>query len=163
MTKDDMIREVEKHLKMWRKEQDRVWNTERDAASIAFSHGDGEPVQSSAISDKTARAAFMLDSIRDVRVWVDCITDAMQWLSQERPDLQRLLYGHYGMEHQRGYKRKTAKSFTKSYRIVYGISYSEYNQRRLDALDEVSHFATEYGLFRRCKQFNSELNDKKQC
>ena len=55
MTKRDRELMVEAVLKRWRKLQEEVWAVEDDAANIAFSQGSGEPVQSSSISDKTAR------------------------------------------------------------------------------------------------------------
>ena len=84
-------------LKRWRKLQEEVWAAEEDAASVAFSQGSGDPVQSSSISDKTFRGAMMLQSVEEKRMWVKVITEAMEWLEEERPDIQRLLYGHYGI------------------------------------------------------------------
>lgn len=146
MTKRDRELMVEGVLKRWRKLQEEVWTAEQDAANIAFSQGSGEPVQSSSISDKTARGAFVLESIADKKAWVDCVTEAMAWLEHEQPDLQRLLYGHYGMYHTRGYKRGQARAFAESYCKVYHISMAEYHFRRIDALDEVVLTATEYGI-----------------
>lgn len=136
-------------MKRWRRLQDEVRAVEDDAANIAFSQGQGEPVQSSSISDKTARGAFLLESIDEKRKWVDCITDAMKWLEVEQPDLQRLLYGHYGMIYTKGYKRTRARSFAESYCKVYHISMREYHFRRIDALNEVAFEATERGLIHR--------------
>lgn len=136
-------------MKRWRRLQDEVRAVEDDAANIAFSQGQGEPVQSSSISDKTARGAFLLESIDEKRKWVDCITDAMKWLEAEQPDLQRLLYGHYGMIYTKGYKRTRARSFAESYCKVYHISMREYHFRRIDALNEVAFEATERGLIHR--------------
>lgn len=161
MTLPEMQKEVEHHLKAWRREQMEVWAVEQDAASLAFSSGDGEPVQSSSISDKTARGAMLLQGIEEKRTWVECIAEAMRWLKRERPDLYSLLYGHYGMGHDKGYRRKTARSFAKSYCTVYRIGDTEYFNRRREGLSEVVSFAVEYGLLRRCKQFNSELTGKK--
>ena len=146
MTPQERKATVEWHLKNWRRLQEEVWAAERDAANIAFSQGSGEPVQSSSISDKTARGAFVLESIADKKAWVDCVTEAMAWLEHEQPDLQRLLYGHYGMYHTRGYKRGQARAFAESYCKVYHIAMSEYHNRRIDALDEVVLTATEHGL-----------------
>ena len=136
-------------MKRWRRLQDEVRAVEDDAANIAFSQGQGEPVQSSSISDKTARGAFLLESIDEKRKWVDCITAAMKWLEAEQPDLQRLLYGHYGMIYTKGYKRTRARSFAESYCKVYHISMREYHFRRIDALNEVAFEATERGLIHR--------------
>lgn len=149
MTKRDRELMVEGVLKRWRRLQDEVRAVEDDAANIAFSQGQGEPVQSSSISDKTARGAFLLESIDEKRKWVDCITDAMKWLETEQPDLQRLLYGHYGMIYTKGYKRTRARSFAESYCKVYHISMREYHFRRIDALNEVAFEATERGLIHR--------------
>ena len=74
MTKRDRELMVEGVLKRWRKLQEEVWSVEQDAANIAFSQGSGEPVQSSSISDKTARGAFLLESIADKKAWVDCVS-----------------------------------------------------------------------------------------
>ena len=155
MTKRDRELMVEGVLKRWRKLQEEVWTAEQDAANIAFSQGSGEPVQSSSISDKTARGAFLLDGISEKRKWVEVITDAMRRMRAEQPDLQRLLYGHYWMDHLKGYRRAHAKSFTESYCTVYHISVSEYKERRKDALWAIAFDAAEAGLFK------SVLNDKK--
>lgn len=146
MTKRDRELMVESVLKRWRKLQEEVWAVEDDAANIAFSQGSGEPVQSSSISDKTARGAFLLDTISEKKSWVACITDAMKWLEDEQPDLRRLLYGHYWMDNMKGYKRSHARSFARSYCEVYHISMAEYHKRRIDALNEVAFNATEVGL-----------------
>lgn len=146
MTKRDRELRVEAVLKRWRKLQEEVRAVEEDAANMAFSQGNGEPVQSSSISDKTARGAFLLETVDEKRRWVDCVTDAMRWLEEEQPDLQRLLYGHYGMRHLRGYKRSHARAFADSYCKVYHISPAEYHRRRIDALSEVAFNATEEGL-----------------
>lgn len=148
MTKRDRELKVEAVLKRWRKLQEEVRAVEEDAASMAFSQGNGEPVQSSSISDKTARGAFLLETVDEKRRWVDCVTDAMRWLEEEQPDLQRLLYGHYGMRHNRGYKRSHARAFADSYCKVYHISMREYHLRRVDALNEIAFEATENGLLR---------------
>lgn len=146
---------VEWHLKNWRRLQEEVWAAEQDAANMAFSQGSGEPVQSSSISDKTARGAFLLESVAEKRRWVEVITEAMRRMRVEQPDLQRLLYGHYWMDHIKGYRRNHAKSFTESYCTVYHISVSEYKERRKDALWAIAFDAAEAGLFK------SVLNDKK--
>ena len=70
---------VEREILMrWRRFQSEVWTTQEDAECIAFSQGTGEPVQSSNISDKTARGAFLLDSIDEKRKWLDCVTEALE-------------------------------------------------------------------------------------
>ena len=148
MTKRERELKVESVLKRWRKLQEEVWAVEQDAANVAFASGSGEPVQSSSVSDKTATGAFILESIDDKRRWVECVTDAMKWLEEEQPDLQRLLYGHYGMRHNRGYKRSHARAFADSYCKVYHISMREYHLRRVDALNEIAFEATENGLLR---------------
>ena len=157
MTKREREKVVEEKLKRWRKLQEEVWQAEEDAVNIAFSNGEGEPVQSSSISDKTARGAFMLDSASEKRRFVDALTEGMKWLEEEQPDLQRLLYGHYGMRYMRGYKQKHAEAFRKSYCKVYTISRTQYHKRRVDALDELATFLTFKGLLRICKNYNSEL------
>ena len=149
MTKRDRETAVENVLKRWRKLQEEVKAVEDDAANIAFSQGTGEPVQSSSISDKTARGAFLLDTVSEKKAWVECVTEAMTWLHDEQPDLERLLYGHYGMRHLRGYKRSSARAFADSYCKVYHISMREYHLRRIDALNEVAFEATERGLIHR--------------
>lgn len=149
MTKRDRELMVEAVLKRWRKLQEEVWAVEDDAANIAFSQGSGEPVQSSSISDKTARGAFLLDTVAEKKAWVECVTEGMKWLNDEQPDLERLLYGHYGMRHLRGYKRSSARAFADSYCKVYHISMREYHLRRIDALNEVAFEATERGLIHR--------------
>ena len=151
MTKRERELKVESVLKRWRKLQEEVWAVEQDAANVAFASGSGEPVQSSSISDKTATGAFILESIDDKRRWVECVTEAMKWLEEEQPDLQRLLYGHYGMRHNRGYKRSHARAFADSYCKVYGISMREYHNRRMEGLEEVAYQASEAGLLRNCK------------
>lgn len=151
MTAQERKHICEDHLKRWMKLRDEVNMAEDDAANIAFSQGSGEPVQSSSISDKTYRGAMILERVEVQRAWVDCIEKAMAWLEQERPDIHRLLYGHYGMKYTRGYKRKWARSFTDSYRKVYGISMQEYQSRRMEGLEEVAYQASEMGLLRNCK------------
>ena len=151
MTAQERKRICEDHLKQWRQLQEEVWAAEDDAENIAFSQGSGDPVQSSSISDKTYRGAMILERVEDKRAWVDCIEKAMAWLEEERPDLQRLLYGHYGMRYTRGYKRKHARSFADSYCKVYGISMREYHSRRIEGLEEVAYQASEAGLLRNCK------------
>lgn len=148
MTKRDRELIVESVLKRWRKLQEEVWAAEEDAANMAFAQCNGEPVQSSGISDKTFRGAMALESVDEKRRWVQCVTDAMRWLEDEQPDLQRLLYGHYGMRHMRGYKRSQARAFADSYCKVYHISMREYHLRRVDALNEIAFEATENGLLR---------------
>lgn len=152
MTKRDRELIVESVLKRWRKLQEEVWAAEEDAANMAFSQGNGEPVQSSRISDKTFRGAMALESVEEKRRWVQCVTDAMKWLEDEQPDLQRLLYGHYGMRHMRGYKRSHARAFADSYCKVYHISPAEYHRRRIEALGEIAFNATEDGLLHSHKE-----------
>lgn len=162
MTKRDREHAVEYFLKRWRKMQDEISQVEEDAASVAFSQGSGDPVQSSSISDKTARGAFMLTSIDEKRRWVQAITDGMEWLDEEQPDLRILLYGHYGMKYTRGYKKKYARAFMNCYCAVFAISESEYKSRKGDALDEIAFYATEAGLLRNCKHLKSDFNRRKQ-
>ncbi len=152
MTKRDRELIVESVLKRWRKLQEDVWAAEEDAANMAFSQGNGEPVQSSRISDKTFRGAMALESVEEKRRWVSCVTDAMKWLEDEQPELQRLLYGHYGMRHMRGYKRSHARAFADSYCKVYHISPAEYHRRRIEALGEIAFNATEGGLLHSHKE-----------
>lgn len=151
MTAQERKRICEDHIKRWMKLKDEVNMAQDDAANIAFSQGSGDPVQSSTISDKTYRGAMILERVEDKREWVECIEKAMDWLEHERPDIQRLLYGHYGMKYTRGYKRKHARSFADSYCKVYGISMREYHFRRLEGLEEVAYQASEAGLLRNCK------------
>ena len=148
MTAQERKHICEEKLKRWMKLKDEVNMAEDDAANIAFSQGSGDPVQSSSISDKTYRGALILERVEDKRAWVDCITKAMDWLEVERPDIQRLLYGHYGMRYTRGYKRKHARSFADSYCKVYGISMREYHSRRIEGLEEVAYQASEMGLLK---------------
>ena len=163
MTAQERKRICEDHLKQWRQLQEEVWAAEDDAANVAFTQGSGEPVQSSNISDKTYRGALVLESVEEKRKWVEVIQEAMKWLEGEKPDIHRLLYGHYGMRYSRGYKRKYAKSFTESYCAVYGINRMEYYRRRIEGLDEVAFYATERGLLRNCKQFNPKLDGENPC
>ena len=151
MTAQERKHICEDKLKRWMRMKDEIWVAEDDAASVAFSQGSGEPVQSSSISDKTYRGAMMLERVEEKRAWVECIEKAMAWLEEERPDIQRLLYGHYGMKYTRGYKRKYAKSFTESYCKVYGINRMEYYRRRVEGLEEIAYQASEMGLLRNCK------------
>ena len=154
---------VEREILMrWRRFQSEVWTTQEDAECIAFSQGTGEPVQSSNISDKTARGAFLLDSIDEKRKWLDCVTEALEWMKDERPEWYSLLYGHYGMKYSRGYKRKYAKSFTESYCKVRMVGRETYRQQRLAAIKEIVSYARFKGLLRNCKQFNQWLSAKKR-
>ena len=148
MTAQERKHICEEKLKRWRNLQDEVWLAEDDAENVAFSQGSGDPVQSSSISDKTYRGAMMLERVEEKKAWVDCITKAMEWLENERPDIQRLLYGHYSMKYTRGYKRKYARSFADSYCKVYGISMREYHNRRMEGLEEVAYQASEKGLLK---------------
>lgn len=149
MTVADMKKEAAEHLKRFQALKAEIADAEEEAANIAFSQGSGDPVQSSSISDKTARGAAVLETVAEKRAWVDCIEKTMEWLKEERPDIYMLLYGHYGMRYRKGYRRKYAKSFTVSYCNVYHISDSEYKTRRIEGLDEVVHDATEAGLLKR--------------
>lgn len=149
MTIAEMKEEVAKHLKRFQAEKATVEEAEEEAANLAFSQGSGDPVQSSTISDKTARGAAVLESVAETRAWVECIEKSMEWLKEERPDIYLLLYGHYGMRYKKGYRRKYAKAFTVSYCSVYNISDSEYKTRRIEGLDELRQDATEAGLLKR--------------
>lgn len=161
MTKRERELAVERILKRWRQLQEDVWNAEDNAVSIAFSsNAGGEPVQSSGISDKTARGAAILETYEEERAWVDCITAAMAWLKEEQPDLQRLLYGHYNMRHLKGYKGAKAASFARSYCNVYHISNSEYKSRRYEALNQVASLAAECGLIKSRMKIKSDLDRK---
>ena len=148
MTAQERKHICEEKLKRWRNLQDEVWLAEDDAENVAFSQGSGDPVQSSSISDKTYRGAMILERVEDKRAWVECIEKAMAWLEHERPDIHRLLRGHYGMIYTRGYKRKHARSFADSYCKVYGISMREYHARRVEGLEEVAYQASEKGLLK---------------
>lgn len=154
MTKRDREIAVENVLKRWRKLQEEIKAVEDDAANMAFSQGSGEPVQSSSISDKTARGAFLLESIAEKKAWISCVEEAMKWLDQEQPELRKLLYGHYGMWSKQGYKRSAAKAFSIYFCGEHFVSRTRYHIMRTDALDEVVFTATEMGLF------NSGLNRK---
>ena len=157
MTKRERELLVEGVLKRWRKLQEEVKMVEDDAANMAFSQGHGEPVQSSSISDKTARGAFLLESIEDKKRWVECITDAMKWLDEEHPDYRKLLYGHYGMWNAKGYRRNTARAFASYFCHEHFVSIRQYHRMRIDALDEVAFMAAEHGLL------NAALNTKNPC
>ena len=157
MTKRDRELMVESVLKRWRKLQEEAWQVEQDAASVAFSQGSGEPVQSSSISDKTARGAFMLEGITEKKAWVECVTDAMKWLDEEHADLRKLLYGHYNMWSKTGYRRNTARAFASYFCHEHYVSIREYHRMRVDALDEVAFIAADKGLL------SAALNDKKPC
>ena len=154
MTKRDRETAVENVLKRWRKLQEEVKAVEDDAANMAFSQGSGEPVQSSSISDKTARGAFLLESVAEKKAWISCVKEAMDWLEQEQPEMRKLLFGHYGMWGMEGYKRSTARAFSVSYCHEHFVSIRQYHRMRIDALDEVVFTATERGLF------NAALNRK---
>ena len=157
MTKRDRELMVEAVLKRWKRLQAEVKDAEDEAANIAFSQGSGDPVQSSSISDKTARGAAVLETVAEKRAWVECVTAAMEWLHEEQRELERLLYGHYGMRHLRGYKRSRARAFADSYCREYHISMTQYHQWRVDALNEVAFEATERGLLsRKNAQFGNE-------
>lgn len=155
MTKRERELAVENVLKRWRRLQDEVQSVEDDAANMAFSQGSGDPVQSSSISDKTARGAFLLASVQEKKAWISCIEEAMRWLDQEQPELRKLLYGHYWMWNKHGYKRSNARMFADYYCEEYHVSIREYHRMRIDALDEVVLTATERGLL------NAALNREK--
>lgn len=154
MTKREREKAVEDVLKRWRKLQEEVWSAEQDAASVAFSTG-SEPVQSSTISDKTARGAFILEGIAEKKKWVECITEAMKWLDEEHSDLRKLLYGHYNMWSKAGYRRNTARAFASYFCHEHYVSIREYHRMRVDALDEVAFVAAEKGLL------SAALNERK--
>lgn len=157
MTKRDRELLVEGVLKRWRKLQEEVKQVEDDAANMAFSQGSGEPVQSSSISDKTARGAFLLERIEDKKRWVECVTEGMKWLDEEHPELRKLLYGHYGMWNMKGYKRSTARAFASYFCGEHYVSIREYHRMRIDAIDELAFTAAEKGLL------NAALNTKNPC
>ena len=152
MTKRDRELIVEAVLKRWRKLQEEVWAVEDDAANIAFSQGSGEPVQSSSISDKTARGAFLLETVAEKKAWVECVTEGMRWLDEEHPELRKLLYGHYGMWNMKGYKRSTARAFASYYCHENYVSMRKYHFMRTDALDELAFIAAEKGLLQCCTE-----------
>ena len=152
MTKRERELLVEGVLKRWRKLQEEVKMVEDDAANIAFSQGSGEPVQSSSISDKTARGAFLLERIEDKKRWVECVNEAMAWLDTEHPELRKLLYGHYGMYNPKGYRRSTARAFANYYCHEHFVSMRKYHFMRIDALDEVAFTAAEKGLLQCCTE-----------
>ena len=137
---------VEEKLKRWKRLQAEVTDAEEEAANVAFSQGSGDPVQSSAISDKTARGAEILERVQDQRRWIECINAGMEWLHDEQPDLRRLLLGHYSMRKRDGYKSKRAAWFTLEYCRCYHISVTEYKTRRREALRQIASLAVEYGL-----------------
>ena len=146
LTKRDRELMVEGVLKRWRKLQDEITAVEQDAANMAFSQGSGEPVQSSSISDKTARGAFLLESVSEKKAWVCCVNEAMKWMEEEHPDLRKLLYGHYGMWSKQGYRRNTARAFSSYFCHEHFVSIRQYHRMRIDALDEVAFTAAEKGL-----------------
>ena len=148
MTKRDRELLVEGVLKRWRKLQEEVKQVEDDAANMAFSQGSGEPVQSSSISDKTARGAFLLDTIAEKKAWVECVTEGMRWLDEEHPELRKLLYGHYGMWNMKGYERSTARAFASYFCGEHYVSIREYHRMRIDAIDELAFTAAEMGLLK---------------
>ena len=148
MTKRDRETAVENVLKRWRKIQEEIKSVEDDAANMAFSQGSGEPVQSSSISDKTARGAFLLDTVAEKKAWIACVNEAMAWLDTEHPELRKLLYGHYGMYNQKGYKRSTARAFASYFCGEHFVSIRQYHRMRIDALDEVAFTAAERGLMK---------------
>ena len=156
MTAQEMKKLVEDHLKRYKALQEQVRAAEDDAANVAFSQGSGDPVQSSTLSDKTFRGALLLETVDQARAWVDCITRSMTWMEENRPDLHRLLDGHYGMRYTRGYRRKHAREFSAAYCTTYHISESEYRTRRVEGLEELTIDATEAGLIGRKIQVRGE-------
>lgn len=146
LTKRDRELMVEGVLKRWCKLQDEITAVEQDAENMAFSQGSGEPVQSSSISDKTARGAFLLESVSEKKAWVCCVNEAMKWMEEEHPDLRKLLYGHYGMWSKQGYRRSTARAFSSYFCHEHFVSIRQYHRMRIDALDEVAFTAAEKGL-----------------
>lgn len=147
MTEVERIREVEKKLKGWRKLQERVKEVEADAAAIAFSGGSaGGPVQTSSIADKTYRGAEMLEGIREDERWIDTIDEAMDYLKRETPDFYNLIKGHYGMLYKRGYRKKYAALFEKSFRDSHFIGHSTYHRWRQEALGIIVKVAIQNGL-----------------
>lgn len=149
MTEREREITVADKLKRWKRLQAEVQDAEEEAANVAFSQGSGDPVQSSSISDKTARGADILETVREQRRWIECISAGMEWLKAERPDIHRLLYGHYGMRYTKGYRRKYAREFTVAYCRTYHISESEYKSRRYEGLSELAFDATEAGLIKK--------------
>lgn len=148
MTKRDRELMVEAVLKRWKRLQAEVKDAEDEAANIAFSQGSGDPVQSSAISDKTARGAAVLETVAEKKAWIVCVNEAMAWLEQEQPEMRKLLYGHYGMYNPKGYKRSTARAFASYFCGEHFVSIRQYHRMRIDALDEVAFTATESGLMK---------------
>ena len=146
MTERDRELTVEEKLKHWKRLQAEVRDAEEEAANVAFSQGSGDPVQSSTISDKTARGAAVLESVEEQRRWIECIHAGLEWLRDEQPDLRRILIGHYGMKNAAGYKSKHAAWFTMEYCRTFSISVSEYKLRRHEALRQMASLAVEYGL-----------------
>lgn len=147
MTEVERIREVEKKIKAWRKLQERVKEVEDDAAALAFSGGSASgPVQTSAIADKTYRGAEMLAAMETDRRWVDTIDEAMDYLKRESPDLHNLIKGHYGMLYRRGYRKKHAALFEKSFRDSHFISHQTYHRWRHKALALIVEVAIQNGL-----------------
>ena len=167
MTRDHVPNEaayarVERDILMhWKRLQAEIDEVQEDAAALAFSQGSGDPVQSSNLSDKTARGAAMLETIAEKRRWLEVVTEAMDWMKEEKPEWYRLLYGHYGMKYTRGYRRKYARIFTDDYCRVMIMDRESYRKRRIKAIDEIVGFARDAGLLRDCKQFNQWLNVKK--
>lgn len=146
MTEAERIHEVEIKIKGWRRLQERVKEAEEDAAAVAFAHGEGGPVQSSNISDKTFRGAELLAAVEKDAEWVDTIQEAMDCLKEERPELFQILKGHYNMIHRRGYSEKRAAAFERSYRNVYYIGHTTYFHRRREALKFLADTALQNGL-----------------
>lgn len=146
MTERDRELTVEQKLKRWKRLQAEIRDAEEEAANVAFSQGSGDPVQSSAISDKTARGAAVLEGVDEQRRWVECINAGLEWLQDEQPELRRILIGHYSMRKADGYKAKRAARFTMEFCRCYHISVSEYKLRRREALRQMASLAVEYGL-----------------
>ena len=137
---------VEDKLKRWKRMQAEIRDAEEEAANVAFSQGSGDPVQSSSISDKTARGAAMLERVAEQKRWIECIHAGLEWLRDEQPDLRRILIGHYGMRNAAGYKSKWAAWFTMEYCRIHHISVSEYKIRRREGLRQLASLAVEQGL-----------------
>ena len=146
MTEAERIHEVETYIKRWRRLKDKAADVEEEAAALAFAHGDGGPVQSSTISDKTYRGAELLAANENLAAWVETIETGMAWLEQESPELHTLIYNHYGMRYTKGYRCARAASAERSYRAVFHISHSTYFHKRQQALRELSAFAIQNGL-----------------
>ena len=65
---------------------------------------------------------------------------------QRVPDLHNLIKGHYGMLYKRGYRKKHAALFEKSFRDSHFISHQTYHRWRHKALAFVEEVAIQNGL-----------------